>query len=354
MNDLRIDDQVPAKEWDRFVVSHHDGHLLQTSAWGQLKSEFGWLPERLVVRSGSEIVAGTQVLYRRLPLGWTIAYVPKGPLADYANVQACDALFHALHHKNRARRSVFAKVEPDITQTAEARDAGSAAWARHGFEATAQTVQPRQTVIVDIARSEQEILRQMKSKTRYNVRLAERKGVRVYEGGAQDIDALVRLMTITGERDEFGIRSPLYYERAFKLFEPSGMVGLFVAAYGKEPIAALMAFACGTKSWYMFGASGNAHRERMPNYALQWAAIRWARTRGCQTYDLYGVPDEETDVLEANFATRRDGLWGVYRFKRGFGGTLTRYVGAFDHVYSRRLYWLYRRILALRAGREHE
>jgi peptidoglycan pentaglycine glycine transferase (the first glycine) len=107
-----------------------------------------------------------------------------------------------------------------------------------------------------------------------------------------------------------------------------------------------MVFAFGNKAWYMYGASGDAHRERMPNHALQWEAIRWSKSQGCATYDLWGVPDEDEAALDAQYMNRSDGLWGVYRFKRGFGGRLVRYVGASDRVYNSLLYRVF--LLALR------
>jgi peptidoglycan pentaglycine glycine transferase (the first glycine) len=346
MNKLRVDDQLTDREWDRFVVAHPNGHVLQTSAWGQLKSEFGWRTERVALRSSDGIAAGAQILFRRLPLGLRLAYVPKGPLVDFRDVALSRMLLDALHRKCQSR-SVMLKIEPDVLESAQG---GVDTWTRLAFRPSSQTVQPRRTVLLDIAGSEDEILGGMKSKTRYNIRLAERKGVRVHAGTEQDLGAFDALMATTGERDAFGVRSPAYYNKAYALFAPLNMVHLLIATYEEQPIAGLMAFACGAKAWYMFGGSANEHREKMPNYLLQWEAIRWARSQGCTTYDLFGVPDCDQDTLEARFMERSDGLWGVYRFKRGFGGTLARYVGAFDYVYSKPLYWLYQRALAWRAG----
>jgi lipid II:glycine glycyltransferase (peptidoglycan interpeptide bridge formation enzyme) len=222
----------------------------------------------------------------------------------------------------------------------------------YGFQSGTQTIQPRRTILLDLVPDEDEILRRMKSKTRYNIRLANRRGVHVHQDCEGDIDAFVQMMAVTGERNAFGVHTAAYYRRAYALLNPTGSPGglasLFIATYEGQPIAGLMAFACGPKAWYMYGGSGNEHRERMPNYALQWAAIRWAKARGYHSYDLYGVPDEAQETLEAQFADRHDGLWGVYRFKRGFGGQLVRYVGAFDYVYNRPLYWLYYQALRMR------
>jgi len=353
MTRLRANAHVTEREWDEFVASHPAGHILQTSPWARLKSEFGWSSTRMVVRQDDKIVGGAQILFRRLPVG-TIAYVPKGPVIDLYDAASLGSLLDEVHRACRERGAIALKIEPDVAVDSARSGSRGEYWARLGFRPSEHAIQPRRTIVIDIRPPESEILARIKSKTRYNIRLAARRGVHVYEGTADDLPTFTRLMAITGERDEFGIRSPAYYERAYALFAPTGMAQLFVAEYREEPIAAIMVFACGAKAWYLYGASSNAHRERMPNYALQWAAIRWARVRGCTTYDLYGVPDHDLGILEANFATRSDGLWGVYRFKRGFGGQLVRTVGALDFVYRPALYWGYRMLVRLRGHRATE
>jgi peptidoglycan pentaglycine glycine transferase (the first glycine) len=342
-----VNSQPDSREWDQFAIEHSHGHIFQTSGWGALKSAFGWSGERVAVRTGDEIVAGAQVLFRRLPMSLgTLAYVPKGPLVDYGDEDTCRRLFEAIRQLCRSRHAFMCKIEPDLPASA----ALSTRLARHGFHPSRQTVQPPRTILIDISVDEGQILERMKSKTRYNIRLSGRKGVQVHEGSRQDLDAFNQLMAITGRRDSFGVRSPEYYERAYDIFGQTE-AGLFVATFEGQPLAGLLALACGHKAWYIAGASGNEHRDKMPTYAVQWAAIRWAKARGCTTYDLCGVPDEDEDVLEAHFAERHDGLWGVYRFKRGFGGRVVRYAGAFDCAYNKPLYWIYNLALKLRKQR---
>ncbi len=145
---------------------------------------------------------------------------------------------------------------------------------------------------------------------------------------------------LRSQRDSFGVHSPEYYRTALDLFAPD-YATLLLASYQGRELGGLMAFALGKRAWYFYGASSNEERERMPNYALQWEAISWARERGCTEYDLWGIPDEDETTLEAHFQTRDDGLWGVYGFKRGFGGRVWRAVGAWDRVYNPVLYILY-------------
>lgn len=179
----------------------------------------------------------------------------------------------------------------------------------------------------------------MKQKTRYNIRLAEKKGVTVRTW--DDIPAFHAMMLVTGGRDGFGVHSLEYYRRAYELFHPTGMAELLVAEFEGKPLAALMVFARGRRAWYMYGASTDEERNRMPTYLLQWEAMKWARSKGAEEYDLWGVPDEDESTLEANFETRHDGLWGVYRFKRGFGGELKHAEQARDRVFNPLLYRLY-------------
>ena len=123
-----------------------------------------------------------------------------------------------------------------------------------------------------------------------------------------------------------------YYKAVYELFAPNQMA-LFIAEFEGRPLAAIIVSVIGPKATYLYGASGNEERQRMPTYALQWTAMQWAKARGCTQYDLWGVPDAEENTLEANFTKRSNGLWGVYRFKRGFGGQLFRAAGPWDRVY---------------------
>lgn len=327
-------------EWNNFLSQCPDAHLLQTPAWGELKSSFGWEAVRLASEQDGK-KWGAQILFRRLPLGFTLAYLPKGPLDKAEDGEGRltfpgQRFWDYVDQLCRKRRAVFLKIEPDAWTTAGQQPAVAAP---EGFTASPQSIQPPRTIIVDLSGSEDEVLVRMKQKTRYNIRLAAKKGVTV--SPSRDIQAFHRLMETTGQRDQFGIHSLAYYQTAFDLFSAGGNCILLIAEVEGEPVAGLMAFVSGRRAWYLYGASASTHRERMPTYLLQWEAMLWARSRGCLTYDLYGVPDHEPDYLEANFSTRSDGLWGIYRFKRGFGGQVIRSPGPWDRVYNSLLYRVY-------------
>jgi peptidoglycan pentaglycine glycine transferase (the first glycine) len=305
-----------------------------------LKKRFGWRALRLGSLKTGRLPTGAQILFLPIPPVFSLAYIPKGPLVDWTDPSETNALLADLHRLCRSQRSIFLKIEPNAPDSAELRSLIR----RHGFGLSPFTVQPPRTIVVDITPCEDDILAAMKQKTRYNIRSAARKGVTVRAGTSQDLLTFYRLMQITGERDQFGIHSLDYFRSIFDLFE-ANQAALLLAEVQGEVVAGLVVLAYGETAYYLFGASGNAHREKMPAYLLQWEAIRWAQGHGYRYYDLWGIPDADEAELEAEFLTRSQaasGLWGVYRFKRGFGGQVTRTAGAFDFVYNRPLYWLYR------------
>jgi len=329
--------EVSLAEWQAFLEKHSDVHLLQMGMWGELKSAFGWKPARLILDDGT----GAQILFRRLPFGLTLGYLPKPVVRNPLSVVS-DQFWNEVDTVCGKYHAIFLKIEPDNWD-----DSFILHPASRSFILSPYYIQPPRTIVLDIRNTEEAILARMKQKTRYNIRLAEKKGVTVRPW--DDIAGFLAMMQVTGGRDGFGVHSLDYYRRAYELFHPTDTCELLVAEFEGRPLAALMVFANGRRAWYVYGASNDEERNRMPTYLLQWEAIRWAKARGCEEYDLWGVPDEDEAVLEADFESRQDGLWGVYRFKRGFGGDVKRATQAYDRVYNPLLYKLY---LWRMAGRE--
>jgi peptidoglycan pentaglycine glycine transferase (the first glycine) len=328
--------EVDFKTWKQFVSMHAEMHVLQTAEWGELKKGFGWDVARLICGE-----VGVQILFRKLPLGFTVAYLPK-PMGQDDRPWTVDGeerstvshLQSEIDAVCRKKHAIFLKIEPDNWE------GQPSSFNLHPSSfVSPHNIQPPRTIVISLLGSEDDILARMKQKCRYNVRLAEKKGITVRTW--DDLDGFHRLMQVTGGRDGFGVHSLEYYKKAYELFHPARMAELLVAEFEGKPLAALMIFAVGVRSWYLYGASNDEERNRMPTYLLQWEAIRWARARGCTEYDLWGVPDADEATLEAEFETRHDGLWGVYRFKRGFGGEVKRAAQALDKVYMPLLYRLY-------------
>lgn len=308
------------EEWEILYEQNRDQHLLQTYEWGELKSRFGWTPLRLLVQD--QVV---QILFRHLPLGYSIAYLPKKNL-DLKN----DKLWSEIDHFCKTKKAIFLKIEQDKFLEEEV---GVSEFP--GF-LLGKSIQPRRTIEVRLDGVEDIWLDRMKPKTRYNIRLAEKKGIKVKN--SNDIETFQNLMMETSQRDKFGVHSKSYYQEAFQLFQDKNNVALLLAYYENIPLAGLMVFKNGKRSWYFYGASNNLERNRMPTYLLQFEAMKWSKSLGCETYDLWGIPDFEESVLEGEFENRSDGLWGVYRFKRGFGGEIKRSFPALDRVYNFPLY----------------
>jgi peptidoglycan pentaglycine glycine transferase (the first glycine) len=321
--------EVSSEQWKTFLSQFENPHILQTAEWGELKRAFGWEVERIV--SGS---AGVQILFRKLPLGFTVGYLPKPVFSGQSSVIS-EQFLAEVDKVCRQKRAVFLKIEPDGWSTDHC-PLNTEHWS---LRTSPHNIQPPRTVIVSLEGTDDEILGRMKQKCRYNVRLAEKKGVTIRAW--DDLDGFHRLMQVTGGRDGFGVHSLEYYKKAYSLFHSTGVTELLVAEFASRPLAALTVFALGKRAYYLYGASNDDERNRMPTYLLQWEAMKWAKSRGCTEYDLWGVPDEEESALEAQFENRHDGLWGVYRFKRGFGGQVKRAAQALDRVYMPLLYWAY-------------
>ncbi len=328
-------------EWDAFVAQHPNGSLLQTTNWARLKNRFGWQSQRIWLRRDGRLVAGAQMMVRSAALGlMRVAYIPHGPLVDWHDEEQLSVLLNQIDHAAYEERAGLLKMEPLLWRMSMSQETWQAICQREECLPDMDTIQPPRTVIVDLSASEEEILARMKQKTRYNIRLSAKKGITVRRGTAADLPAFNQLMHVTGQRNTFGVHEPRYYQEAFELFSPDD-VALWFADYEGKPLAAVMVFVNGPRAAYLYGASSSEERQRMPAYAVQWAAMRWARERGCRSYDLWGVPDYPEDELEAQFDGRDDGLWGVYRFKRGFGGNVQRTVGTADRVYNKMVYRLY-------------
>ncbi len=308
------------KEWLELFSKLKNPHILQTYEWGELKSKFGWKPFRFQF-----LGQPLQILMRKLPGNFSIGYLPK------VNIDLENNLFwEQIDQFCKSRKAIFLKIEPDdIVKTSDKS-------VRLSSLTESKSVQPSRTIIIDLQGNEEDWLLRMKPKTRYNIRLAIKKDVKIEY--CDDIDTFFKLMLETSDRDKFGVHSKAYYENAYKLFKKNNNVALLIAYYQDQPLAGLMVFRSGDRSWYFYGASNNKERNRMPTYLLQFEAMKWAKDQGCISYDLWGIPDEDEEILESEFDKRSDGLWGVYRFKRGFGGEIVKSAPALDRVYHPLLY----------------
>lgn len=327
-----------AGPWDS-SIEQLQGSLLQSWRWGELKSRHGWSPVRLLLTAEDHPLLAAQILFRRFgPL--SVAYVPRGPAGIDPGPTLTAMLTAALDKVCKRRNAAIIFVEPDNGSLSLPTD-GTLGWS-----ASQAIFQPKRTIKVRVDRSDELLLQQMKPKTRYNVRLAERRGVTVRMGTLADLPGVYRLLGETADRNAFGIHSLEYYQDVLKTFGPN--LALFVAELDGDLAAAVVAIRQQREAIYMYGASTAQHQRHMPAYLVQFEAMRWARESGCVWYDFWGIPDSDlppADTVDGDGKNLnvRNGLWGTFRFKQGFGGEVVSYPGVFERVYLRPAVELWRR-----------
>lgn len=333
--------ETPGSLWNAALL-RHGGHLLQSWEWGEFKSMHGWLPERVSV-SGPEGEGYAQILFRRKgPV--SVGYIPRGPLLTGDVDVVWPKLQDAIDSAAKRHRAITVIFEPDRETglTGTYKEAGVVAGPAH--------LQPSRTVKVPLLDSDDAMLRAMHQKTRYNVRLAMRRRVDVEARQGTDHEALrqyYELMVDTADRNQFSIHSYEYYEDFLKLF---GDNAFFVFASSEGNLAAVViAAAFGADALYMYGASSTQHRAHGAAFLLQFEAMKWARDRGCKSYDLWGIPEEDPETLRGDDNTSIAGSkgedWrGIYRFKTGFGGEIVSYPTTLERRYVPVLPWLARRV----------
>ncbi len=336
-------------QWNTTLRGLPYAHVLQSWEWGEFKrATTGWQPLRLAFERDGRIVAMASVGVRSVgPL--KVMYISKGPALDYSDANLVAEVFDHLQRLARKHMAIWLKIDPDVIAATgipegdddnpDAPDITGQAVLRtledRGWRFSADQVQFRNTITVDLSRSEDELLAAMSQNTRRKVRTAEKKGVSVRAGTLADLPTLYDLYRMTGERDHFLIRPPDYYQQAWQVFMEAGLAHPLIAEVNGKAIAHVILFHFGRTCWYIYGASSNEERDRMPNYLLQWEAIRWAKTNGYALYDMWGAPNDFNES---------DSMWGVYEFKRGFRGTVTRYIGAWDFAPFAVLYAAYTQV----------
>lgn len=324
------------ERFDCFMASCPKGHILQTWEWGELKAKTGWKPIRLVAERAGQIVGAISILKRKVPMGnWSIFYAPRGPVLDIEDQDVWNSLLQGVKNQAKKHNAIFLKIDPDVKDD-------NTQWQQRisesGFKAVDkgpgfEGVQPRFVFRLDITPDEETLLANCHQKTRYNIRLAEKRGVEIVENAPREqLETFYRILSETATRDKFLIRPFSYYEAFYDILVPQGLGEMFLATYKGEVIAGTLAFKLGDKAWYIYGASSNAHRNVMPNYLIQWKMICWAKQHGCTMYDFRGVPG---DVSESH------PLYGLVKFKRGFNGEYTKFIGEYDLVYKPAIYRLY-------------
>ncbi len=356
--------------WNSLISKLPNPHFLQTYEWGQVKAKYGWEPiylvwdnegkmieERDASRlsstvfpvSAAALILKRQIIRHGFAARLSILYSPKGPLLDWENKSLRTRVLNDLQSYARKQGAIFLKLDPDVVLGTGVPGSGDnvldnngqavmSELKRRGWEYASDQIQFKNTVLIDLNPSEKELLANMKQKTRYNVRLAGKKGVSLHVGAIDDLGMLYKMYAETSVRDGFVIRDEEYYQTVWSLFMNSSEPTCepLIAEVDGEPVAAIFVFYFAGRAYYVYGMSRTLHREKMPTYLLQWEAMKRAKSRGCTVYDLWGAPE----VFDES-----DSMWGVYRFKDGLGGRVIRTLGAWDFAPSPLWYKMYSEII---------
>lgn len=333
--------------WNDALREMPYSHVLQTWEWGEFKRQTtGWEPQRFAFKQGNNFIGMASIGVRKAgPL--RVMYAPKGAAIPYDDPNTTAQILDILQKKARQMGAIWLKIDPDVVlatgapgedddQPNSTGEQLTHDLKQRGWHFSNEQPQFRNTISIDLTQSEDDILMAMSGNTRRKVRTAEKKAVVVRTGGVDDLHRLYDLYATTGERDGFITRPLHYYEQAWRVFIEAGLAQPLIAEYNGVAIAHVILFHFGKKCWYFYGASSNEERNRMPNYLLQWEAMRWAKAQGYITYDMWGAP---------NTFDENDSMWGVYEFKRGFRGTVTRHIGAWDYAPFQPLYWGYTTVM---------
>lgn len=341
------------QNWNDLIIGLPNSHVLQTTEWAEVKSEVGWISHPLTWKNDKgEITAAANILVRTMqPLGvgrkMAIGYIPRGPMLDWSDANLRQKVFKDIEQFTRERGLIFLKIDPDLEsgrgipgdESAQENPLGKLVTdeiVQRKWRYSVEQIQFKNTAVLDLTGTEEDWLKRMKQKARYNLRLAQRSGVSIRLANDDELPALYHLYAQTAARDHFIIREEDYYLGVWRRFINAGMADALIAEVEGQLVAGVLLFHFGKRAFYLYGMSSPLYREKMPNNLLQWEAMRLARSKGCDVYDLWGAPDVFNES---------DSMFGVFRFKEGLGATVIRTVGAWDFPVKPVLYFIYQRVL---------
>lgn len=332
---MRIINITEKKQLNDFVGNKKNSQFLQSWQWGEFQEEASGDVWRVGVEENGILVASAKLVKKQLPIGKSYFYCGRGPIiAEGLNVEnILNFLFNGISDIAKKQGAMFLRFEPACPAGGPACQEFKLALSSLNFQIFKTIdVQPSKTLILDLKKSEDEILKQMRQKTRYNIRLAEKKGVKIVEAGADRFEEFWQLLSTTGDRDEFNLHGRSYYQAMLKM--ESDFVKLSFAEYRRKALACNLVIFFGDTATYIHGGSSDENREVMAPYALQWHNIKLAKKSGCEYYDFHGIDEKK---------------WpGVTRFKIGFGGHAEEYPGTFDLVYDESWYNIYKMVRKIR------
>ena len=332
---MKLLEEKDEKRYKEFLEGHERCNFQQSLEWGKVKTS--WKKEVILSEDvNGKIVGSLCVWIRKIPIFGNIMYSSRGPVCDIYNEEVLKDITDGAKELAKKYNAFVLRIEPDIkTDDKKFREIIT----KLGYKIKDNAkdfrdeIQPRFVFRLDLkGKTEDEIFQGFHQKTRYNIRLAVRKGVVVKEGSREDLKDFHKIMVETGKRDDFIIRSLEYFEKMYDEMHPKHMK-LLMAYHENTPIAGIIPIMYGNKTWYLYGASSNSYRNLMPNYLLQWEMIKEAIANKCDMYDFRGV----SGVVDENHPQ-----YGLYRFKKGFGAEFTEFIGEIYIPFKPLVYKLYK------------
>ena len=344
---------MPDLNWNDRIVELPGAHILQTEEWASIKQTVGWQCNPLFWEDDNKKPAAAANLLirsiRLLKFGpcISIGYIPRGPILDWTDERLRLIVIDEIEKKARQLGLIFIKMDEEIqvargipgSDSEIKNDVGiqiEKELEQRGWKKSGEQIQFKNTAVLDLSGTEDDWLKRMKQKARYNLRLSQKNGVKVRIANLAELGSLYHMYAQTASRDGFIIREESYYIEVWKKFIEADKAEALIAEVDGEAVAGLILFFFGKRAWYLYGMSSPRHREKMPNYLLQWEAMRLAKARGCKQYDLWGAPDE---FLPS------DSMYGVFRFKEGLGAEVVRTSGAWDFPIKPFYCYLYQKVL---------
>lgn len=325
---MKLVDDSNREKFIEFNQKHPKGHFLQSPEWAKLKSE--WKNEVVLSEDKDGNIKGAMsILIRKVPyINSSIMYSPRGPVCDIHDKETFQELVDGAKELAKKYNAFIFRVDPDIPDNDEefkkiAQEVGFKL--KEDVKDFNEVIQPRYVFRLNVKdKTEEELLKSFHEKTRYNIRLAGRKGVTIRDGNREDLKDFYKIMQETGNRDNFLIRPLEYFE---KMYDCMGKdyLRVIMADYNGKPISGAIAIYYGNKVWYLYGASSNENRNVMPNYLVQWEMIKWALEKKCDVYDFRGV---------SGHVDEHHPQYGIYKFKKGFNGDFVEFVGELYMVFK--------------------
>lgn len=333
---LRISSEFADPAWDTFLSETSGGQYVQSSLWAQVKAINGWRVERVTVTQQGRIVAGAQLLLRPLPAIGAVGYLPRGPIFAVADPTLTNLVMNALLDSAKRCRCQIMLVQPP--GNGERLAAQLPDW---NFRPSSKIVAPAYTLLLDLRQKVEAILKRMNRQTRYNTRLGPRRGLVIREGTKDDLPAFYRLLTMTGQRQNFDVSSEEYYANMWQAFGSGDHIALFLAEYEGEVVSAQLAIAFGNTVINKMTAWSGLYGNLKPNEALMWAAIQWAKAQSRDYYDFGGMSSKIANALLLGEPLTERMKASVSSFKLGFGGEVFVYPKAYMYVGNPMLRWFH-------------